>query len=198
MRREDSRRKFVRIDRELPAARLLQAGADHHARGPLAKPALTSNVRTGLSVSLDAFFSGPNDGAEVPIGFGGDTLLAGYSAGDPEYTLPGTDVVFMISAQTAEHLPRRAERHGRWCLVEGRSTSRMGGWPTPLGRTGPCCYQLGPTRVGLRGIPVYLGDGRTRKRPSARKAVAGDEDARVAVASIVQQCIKAGLFDEYT
>src|SRR5437764_5071242 len=60
-------------------------------------------VRTGLSVSLDGFISGPNDGPEAPMGVGGDRLLAWYSAGDTEYKLPGTDMVFMVSAQTAAY-----------------------------------------------------------------------------------------------
>ena len=29
-------------------------------------------VRTGLAVSLDGFISGPNDGAEAPMGVGGE------------------------------------------------------------------------------------------------------------------------------
>ena len=33
-------------------------------------------VRTGLAVSLDGFISGPNDGAEAPMGVGGERLLA--------------------------------------------------------------------------------------------------------------------------
>src|SRR5436190_17066485 len=61
-------------------------------------------VRTGLSVSLDGFISGPNDSPEAPMGVGGERLLAWYAAGDTEYKLPGTDMVFMVSPQTAEYL----------------------------------------------------------------------------------------------
>jgi hypothetical protein len=57
-------------------------------------------VRTGLSVSLDGFISGPNDGPEAPMGVGGERLLAWYSAGDTEYRLPGTDMVFMVCTPT--------------------------------------------------------------------------------------------------
>ena len=39
-------------------------------------------VRTGLAVSLDGFISGPNDGAEAPMGVGGERLLAWYAGGD--------------------------------------------------------------------------------------------------------------------
>jgi hypothetical protein len=51
-------------------------------------------VRIGLAVSLDAFISGPNDDADAPMGAGGERLLAWYGAGDTEYRLPGTDMVF--------------------------------------------------------------------------------------------------------
>jgi hypothetical protein len=34
------------------------------------------------------------------MGVGGERLLAWYSGGDTEYRLPGTYMVFMVSAQT--------------------------------------------------------------------------------------------------
>ena len=61
-------------------------------------------VRTGLAVSLDGFISVSNDGPEAPMGEGGERLLAWYAAGDTEYRLPGTDMVFMVAAPTAEFL----------------------------------------------------------------------------------------------
>ena len=77
-------------------------------------------VRTGLAVSLDGFISGPNDGAEAPMGHGGERLLAWYGAGDTEYRLPGTDMVFKVAAQTAEFL--RETRESTGALVFGRRT----------------------------------------------------------------------------
>jgi hypothetical protein len=38
----------------------------------------------GLAVSPDGFIGGPNDGAEAPMGVGGERLLARYAAGDTE------------------------------------------------------------------------------------------------------------------
>jgi hypothetical protein len=61
-------------------------------------------VRTGHSVSLDGCIAGPNDGPEAPMGDGGERLLAWYSGGDTEYRLPGTEMVFKVSPQTAELL----------------------------------------------------------------------------------------------
>jgi hypothetical protein len=106
-------------------------------------------VRTGLAVSLDGFISGPNDGADAPMGVGGERLLAWYAGGDTDYRLPGTDMVFRVSAPTAEFLRETRKRPGRWCSVEGPSTSPTGGGQPPLGCAGLCCQQLGPTRVGL-------------------------------------------------
>src|SRR5436309_8972890 len=84
-------------------------------------------VRTGLSVSIDGFISGPNDGPEAPMGVGGERLLAWYSAGDTEYRLPGTDMVFMVSAQTAEYLAETRATTG--AMVFGRRTFDLtNGW----------------------------------------------------------------------
>ena len=77
-------------------------------------------VRTGLAVSLDGFISGPNDGPDTPMGVGGERLVAWYAAGDTEYRLPGTDMVFRVSAPTAEFLRETRETTG--ALVFGRRT----------------------------------------------------------------------------
>ena len=77
-------------------------------------------VRTGLAVSLDGFISGPNDGPDTPMGVGGERLMAWYGAGDTEYRLPETDMVFRVSAPTAEFLRETRETTG--ALVFGRRT----------------------------------------------------------------------------
>jgi hypothetical protein len=41
-------------------------------------------VATGLSMSLDGFIAGPNDGHGSPLGEGGEWLFVWYSAGDTE------------------------------------------------------------------------------------------------------------------
>jgi hypothetical protein len=53
----------------------------------------------GLSMSLDGFIAGPNDGPGAPLGEGGERLFAWYASGDTEYTLPGTEMVFEVSSQ---------------------------------------------------------------------------------------------------
>ena len=90
-------------------------------------------VRTGLAVPLDGFISGPNDGAEARMGHGGERLLAWYAAGDTENRLPGTDMVFRVSALTAELLRETRETTG--ALVFGRRsfdlTNEWGGGKHP-------------------------------------------------------------------
>jgi dihydrofolate reductase len=154
-------------------------------------------VRTGLSVSLDGFISGPNDGPEAPMGVGGERLLAWYSAGDTEYRLPGTDMVFMVSAQTAEFLKETRETTG--ALVFGRRTFDLThGWGGKHPLDVPV-FVLGgsvPQEWVYEGSPfTFVTDGLESAVEQA-KAVAGDKDVGVGAASIVQQCIKAGLLDE--
>src|SRR4028119_1773216 len=91
-------------------------------------------VSTGLSMSLDGFIAGPNDGPGRPLGEGGERLFAWFSAGDTGYGLPGTEMVFRVSQQSAEML--REAHAGMGAFVTGRRTfdisNGWGGSP-PLG-----------------------------------------------------------------
>src|SRR5215210_6523905 len=154
-------------------------------------------VATGLSMSLDGFVAGPNDGPGQPLGEGGERLFAWYSAGDTEYRLPGTEMVFRVSRQSAEML--REAHAGMAAFVTGRRTfditNGWGGSP-PLGV---------PTFVVTHTVPqewvyeespfTFVTDGVESAVEQAR-AVAGDKDVAVGAASIAQQCIKAGVLDE--
>ena len=154
-------------------------------------------VRTGLSVSLDGFISGPNDGPEAPMGVGGEKLLAWYSAGDTEYRLPGTDMVFKVSAQTAEYLAETRRTTG--ALVTGRRTFDLtNGWGGrhPLDVPVFVVTHTVPQEWVSEGSPfTFVTDGLESAIGQA-KAVAGDKDVGVVGASLVQQCIRAGLLDE--
>ena len=55
-----------------------------------------------MTVSLDGFVAGPNDGPENGLGDGGDALFKWYSSGDMDFPLPGTDMVFKISRASAD------------------------------------------------------------------------------------------------
>src|SRR4051794_3928659 len=130
-----------------------------------------AKVRTGHATSLDGFIAGPNDGPEAPMGEGGERLLAWYMGGDTEYRLPGTEMVFKVSPQTAEYLRETSTTTG--ALVTGtenlRPHPRMG-WRTSFGGTGLCSYPFGSARVGSRRIAFYIRHGRPRKRGSASES----------------------------
>lgn len=155
------------------------------------------NVSTGLSMSLDGFIAGPNDGPERPLGEGGERLFAWYSAGDTEYRLPGTEMVFRVSPQSAELL---REAHGEMgAFVTGRRTFDItGGWGgnPPLGVPTFVVSHTVPQDWVYEGSPfTFVTDGVESAVQRAR-AVAGDKSVAVGAASIAQQCLRAGLLDE--
>jgi dihydrofolate reductase len=154
-------------------------------------------VRTGLSVSLDGFIAGPNDTPEAPMGVGGDRLLAWYGAGDTEYRMPGSDMVFMVSPQTAEYLEETRRTTG--ALVFGRRTFDLtNGW----GGKHPLDVPVFVVSSSVVQDWVYEGSPFTfvtdglESAVAQAKAFAGDKDVGVGAAGIVQSCFKAGLLDE--
>ena len=154
-------------------------------------------VRTGHSTSLDGFIAGPNDGPEAPMGDGGERLLAWYSGGDTEYRLPGTEMVFRVSKQSAELL--RETRTNTGALVTGRRTFDLtNGWggKHPLDVPVFVVTHTVPQECVSEGSPfTFVTDGLESALEQA-KAVAGDKDVGVVGASLVQQCIGLGLLDE--
>jgi dihydrofolate reductase len=154
-------------------------------------------VTTGLSMSLDGFIAGPNDGRERPLGEGGERLFAWYSSGDTEYGLPGTEMVFRVSPQSAELLREAHTKMG--AFVTGRRTfditNGWGGSP-PLGVPTFVLTHTVSQEWVYEGSPfTFVTDGVESAVEQAR-AVAGEKDVAVGAASIVQQCLKAGLLDE--
>jgi dihydrofolate reductase len=154
-------------------------------------------IRTGHSTSLDGFIAGPNDGLETPMGEGGERLLAWYSGGDTEYRLPGTEMVFKVSAQSAELLRETRETTG--ALVTGRRTFDLtGGWGGKHPLDVPVfvvTHAVSQEWDYERSPFTFVTDGLESAVEQAR-AVAGDKDVGVIGASLVQQCIRAGLLDE--
>ena len=154
-------------------------------------------VSMGLSMSLDGFIAGPNDGPERPLGEGGERIFAWYSGGDTEYRLPGTEMVFRISLQSAELLREAHSKMG--AFVTGRRTfditNGWGGSP-PLGVPTFVVTHTVPQEWVYEGSPfTFVTDGVESAIEKAREA-AGDKDVAVGAASIVQQCVEAGLLDE--
>jgi dihydrofolate reductase len=121
-------------------------------------------VAMGLSMSLDGFIAGPNDGPDSPLGEGGERLFAWYSGGDTEYRLPGTEMVFNVSPQSAELLREAHSKMG--AFVTGRRTfditNGWGGSP-PLGVPTFVVSHTVPQEwvdeIHVDLVPVLLGDG---------------------------------------
>jgi dihydrofolate reductase len=155
-------------------------------------------VAVGLTMSLDGFIAGPNDGPEHPLGEGGMRLFDWFSAGDTDLELPGTDMVFRVSSQSAEVLREAYSRMG--AFVTGRRTfditNGWGGSP-PLGvPTFVVTHREIPQEWVYEGSPfTFVTDGVESAVDKARE-VAADKDVAVGAASIAQQCIRTGLLDE--
>jgi dihydrofolate reductase len=154
-------------------------------------------VAMGLSMSLDGFIAGPNDGPGSPLGDGGERLFAWYSGGDTEYRLPGTEMVFRVSPQSAEVLREAHSKMG--AFVTGRRTFDIAnGWGSspPLGVPTFVVTHTVPQDWVYEGSPfTFVTDG-VQSAVEQAKQVAGEKDVAVGAASIVQQCIRAGLLDE--
>jgi dihydrofolate reductase len=154
-------------------------------------------VSVGLSMSLDGFIAGPNDGPDSPLGDGGERLFAWYSAGDTDYELPGTEMVFRISPQSAELLREVDRTMG--AFVTGRRTfdiaNGWGGRP-PLGVPTFVVTHTVPKEWVYEGSPFTFVTEGVEDAVDQARAVAGENDVAVGAASIAQQCIRAGLLDE--
>jgi dihydrofolate reductase len=148
-------------------------------------------------MSLDGFIAGPNDGLQSPLGDGGERLFAWYSGGDTEYRLPGTEMVFKVSPQSAELL--RVTHRTMGAFVTGRRTfdiaNAWGGRP-PLGVPTFVVTHTVPQEWVYEGSPfTFVMDG-VESAVEKVRAVAGVKIIAVGAASIAQQCIRAGLLDE--
>jgi dihydrofolate reductase len=158
-----------------------------------------SKVTVELSMSLDGFIAGPNDGPGNGLGDGGDRLFKWYSSGDTDFPLPGTDMVFKISRPSAELLHEFWPKIG--ASVTGRRTFDIAhAWGgNPPGGAGAPYFVITHTvpREWVReGSPfTFVTDGVESAVEKAKQA-AGDKNVDLMGASIVQQCIKAGLLDE--
>jgi dihydrofolate reductase len=154
-------------------------------------------VSTGLSMALDGFIAWPNDGPGSPLGEDGERLFAWYSGGDTEYRLPGTEMVFMVSPQSAELLREAHSKMG--AFVTGRRTfditNGWGGSP-PLGVPTFVVTHTLPQEWVYEGSPFTFVTEGVQSAVEQAKAVAGDKDVAVGAASIAQQRIRTGLLDE--
>ncbi len=125
-------------------------------------------VTTGMSTSLDGFIAGADDTSELPLGVGGDRLFDWFGDGDtPSRFYPS----FRMSAVSARYFDEYAGRHG-------------------AGITGRRTYDVADAWGGSGPLPGV------QRAVELARAAAGSKDVSVMGASIVQQCLRAGLMDE--
>ena len=149
-----------------------------------------------MTVSLDGFVAGPNDGPDNGLGDGGDALFNWYFSGDTEIILSKGTPVLNVSSQSAKLLKEAFEKYGAG--VWGRKTFDIahawGGHPP-----GTPCFIVThtlPQEWNYEGSPfTFVTDGVESAIRQAKEA-AGDKDVVVCTASILQQCLNAGLMDE--
>lgn len=149
-----------------------------------------------MTVSLDGFVAGPNDSPEKGLGDGGDALFNWYFSGDTEILLSDGTPPLKVSTQSAKLLKEAVETYGAG--VWGRKTFEIahawGGHP-PGSPAFIVTHNI-PQEWVYDGSPfTFVTDGVESAIRQAKKA-AGDKDVVVCTASILQQCLNAGLMDE--
>src|SRR5215216_6798279 len=96
-----------------------------------------AKVLVALTVSLDGYIAGPNDGNELPLGEGGEALFEWFFNGD---TPSRHDDQFKLSKRSAEVFDAGIDSCG--AVVTGRRTYDIaGGW----GGNGP-----------VPGLPLFV------------------------------------------
>ncbi len=153
-------------------------------------------VTFNMTMSLDGFVAGPNDGPDNGMGDGGMRLFDWYASGDVEIPISDGNMVLKVSAQSAEILKEGFATLGAG--IWGRKTFDIAGaWGGhPPGSPAFIVTHTVPQEWVKDGSPfTFVTDG-VESAIRQAKAAAGDKDVVVCTASILQQCLKAGLMDE--
>lgn len=150
-------------------------------------------VTLGLSMSLDGYIAGPDDGYEHPLGRGGERIFTWMNNGPesvrqnqwlapPEASLP------IVQGW--------AENTG--AMVTGRRTFDIaGGWKNghPIDAPIFVLTHTPPTEGEWSPRCEFVTEGLEKAIELAR-AAAGDKDVSIGAASLAQQALRAGLLDE--
>jgi dihydrofolate reductase len=157
---------------------------------------MMAKVVVDLSMSLDGFIAGPNDGKKYPLGQrGGEHIFDWFFTGDKPYH--GIDV-FKVEGNNKQVVDEMIERSG--AMIAGRRTYDItDGWGGSHPIKGLPIFIL--SHSVPRDIPqgdskiTFVTDGIESAIEQA-KAAAGDKDVGIGGASAAQQALKAGLVDE--
>lgn len=159
-----------------------------------AEPPRQSGVVVDLSISLDGYIAGPNDGPENPLGDGGERLHDWVSSG----SVPNEHNEFLKPVDgSREIVDEWFEDTG--AMVTGRRTFDLAnGWggEHPLGVPFFVLTHDPPeTSAEEDTMGTFVTDGIESALDQAR-AAAGDKDVSVCAADVAQQYLAAGLLDE--
>ena len=152
-------------------------------------------VVVDLSMSLDGFIAGPNDGPDNGLGDGGERLHEWLFNGD---TASVHNEIFKLSSGSAQVFDESLKATG--AVVMGRRWFDIGEQPwgdDPPFRV-PVFVLTHRARTKLnrgKSTFTFVTDGIESALEKAR-AAAGDKDVAVGAANIAQQYLKAGLLDE--
>ncbi len=154
-------------------------------------------VTCGFSMSLDGFIAGTNDSPELPLGKGGDRLFKWYFTGNTDNEVPMGEGVMKMSNEGAELVKEAARQAG--VLVTARRTfdiANAWGGRHPMDVPIVVLTHHVPQEWVKEGsVFTFVTDG-VESAIAKAKQIAGDKDVVVGAASVVQQCLKAGLLDE--
>ncbi|HEY6595884.1 MAG TPA: dihydrofolate reductase family protein [Asanoa sp.] len=154
-----------------------------------------AKVAVALTMSLDGYIAGPNDGSELPLGEGGEALFEWYFKGDTPSRYYDR---FRLSKRSAEVFDAGIDSCG--AVVTGRRTYDIanawgGDGPVP-GRPLFVLTHNVPAEVPETSVPyTFVTDG-IQSAIEQAKAVAGDKYVGLAGSQAAQQCLRAGLLDE--
>jgi dihydrofolate reductase len=151
----------------------------------------TGKVTTGFSMSLDGFIAGPNEDFQH--------LFAWMASGDTEYTITIGDKEqkLKIAPESVERFDNAINTTG--ALVSGRRLYELThGWGGHHPVDAPVVvvtHRSRPDWVKEDWPVTFVNDG-VESAIEQAKVIAGGKNVVVASATIVQQCLNAGLLDE--
>jgi dihydrofolate reductase len=155
-----------------------------------------AKVSVGLAVSVDGYVAGPNDSIPHPLGEGGEALFEWYFNGDtPSRYTPGLKMS-KLSADffDAGVAPVAAVLTGR------RTYDISNGWGGDSPVPGTALFILthqAPAELPRTSVPhTFVTDG-IQSAVDQAKAVAGEGTVSLAGSQAVQQCLQAGLLDQF-
>jgi len=153
-------------------------------------------VTFNMTMSLDGFVAGPNDGPEKGLGDGGEGLFNWYFSGDTEVFMSEGVPPLKVSKQSAEILKEAISNAGAG--VWGRRTFDIAhAWGgNPPGSPAFIVTHHVPQEWVKEGSQfIFITDGVESAIRQAKKA-ADDKDVVICTPSILQQALRAGLVDE--